>query len=78
MSEIEAHFRQFQTIIPLLILNNGAICKYKKNKMKNITVSYESISSHLLAWFQLLILNLNNLKNNTKRFIEYPLLKGCI
>ena len=77
MPEIEAHLRQFQTIIALLILNNGAICKYEKNKVENTTISYESISSHLLSWFQLFILNLNNLKN-VKRFIGYPLLKGCI
>lgn len=76
MSEIEAHLRQFETIIALLILNNGTICKYKKNKMKNTTISYESISSHLLSWFQLFILNLNNLKN-IKRFIDYSVLKGC-
>lgn len=73
MSEIEADFREFQTIMTLLILSSGAICKFKKNKMENITDSYQSISCPLLTWLNCLSLNLNNLKNNIKIFVKYPL-----
>lgn len=34
MFETEAHFKEFQAIITLLILNNGVICKHKGENRK--------------------------------------------
>lgn len=35
MSEIETYFKEFQTSITLLILNNRAICKHKGKNRKS-------------------------------------------
>lgn len=75
ISKIKAHFREFILLLLCLFQIMGLSANIrKKENLLHMRVF------PIIFWFghNCLSLNLNNLKNNIKKFVQYLLLKDCV